>query len=60
MVNKFVDRPSDIAELEQTLLPRRQYGRQKVFVLYGLGGIGKTQLAVVVNYGYTSTAGYLQ
>jgi hypothetical protein len=35
-----------MAELEQTLLPRRQYGRQKVFVLYGLGGIGKTQLAV--------------
>jgi hypothetical protein len=46
VVNKFVDRPSDMAELEQTLLPRRQYGRQKVFVLYGLGGIGKTQLAV--------------
>ena len=46
MVNKFVDRPSDIAELEQALLPRRQNGRQKVFVLHGLGGIGKTQLAV--------------
>ena len=46
MVNKFVDRPSDMAELEQALLPRRQCGRQKVFVLHGLGGIGKTQLAV--------------
>ena len=46
MVSKFTDRPSDIAELEQALLPRRRYDRQKVFVLYGLGGIGKTQLAV--------------
>ena len=46
MVNKFVDRPSDMAELEQTLLLWRQCGRQKVFVLHGLGGIGKTQLAV--------------
>jgi hypothetical protein len=46
VVNKFVDRPSDITELEQALLPQRQYRRQKVFVLYGLGGIGKTQLAV--------------
>jgi len=46
VVNKFVDRPSDIAELEQALLPQRQYCRQKVFVLYGLGGMGKTQLAI--------------
>jgi len=46
VVNKFIDRPSDIAELEQALLPRRQCGRQKVFALHGLGGIGKTQLAV--------------
>ena len=42
VVNKFVDRPSDIEELEQALLPREQYGRQKVFVLHGLGAIGKT------------------
>ena len=46
VVNKFIDRPSDIAELEQALLPQKQYRRRKVFVLYGLGGIGKTQLAV--------------
>ena len=45
-MNKFVDRPSDMVELEQALLPRRQYRHQKVFVLYGLGGMGKTQLAV--------------
>ena len=46
MVNEFVDRPSDMAELERALLPQRQHGCQKVFVLYGLGGIGKTQLSV--------------
>jgi hypothetical protein len=47
--NNFVDRPSDVAELEQCLLPQgpcsQQNQRRKVFVLYGLGGIGKTQLA---------------
>jgi len=35
-----------MAELELVLLPQRQYQRQKIFVLHGLGGIGKTQLAV--------------
>ena len=35
-----------MAELESALLPQRQNMRQKIFVLYGLGGIGKTQLAV--------------
>ncbi|KAF2182317.1 hypothetical protein K469DRAFT_690799 [Zopfia rhizophila CBS 207.26] len=29
VVNKFVDRLSNMAELEQALLPRRPYGRQK-------------------------------
>jgi hypothetical protein len=41
-----VDRPAEIAELERVLLPQRQNDRQKIFVLRGLGGIGKTQLAV--------------
>jgi hypothetical protein len=45
-VNAFVDRPAEMAELERALLPQRQNQRQKIFVLYGLGGIGKTQLAV--------------
>jgi hypothetical protein len=35
-----------MAELERVLLPERQSNRQKRFVLHGLGGIGKTQLAV--------------
>ena len=35
-----------MAELERSLFPQRQSRRQKIFVLHGLGGIGKTQLAV--------------
>lgn len=43
----FVDRPAEMAEMERVLLPKhRQNGRQKRYVLRGLGGIGKTQLAV--------------
>lgn len=45
-VKTFVERPVEMARLEGALLPQRQSGRQKVFVLHGLGGIGKTQLAV--------------
>lgn len=45
-MGKFVERPTEIAELERVLLPKRQSYRQKTFVLHGLGGIGKTQLAV--------------
>jgi hypothetical protein len=44
--HNYVDRPSDTADLD-CLLPRPrslQTGR-RIFVLYGLGGIGKTQLA---------------
>lgn len=35
-----------MAELERVLLPQRQHSRRKLFVLHGLGGIGKTQLSV--------------
>lgn len=46
--DNFVDRPSDTAEIEHCLLPRplSRQTRRRIFVLYGLGGIGKTQLAV--------------
>ncbi|KAH7132768.1 acyl transferase/acyl hydrolase/lysophospholipase, partial [Dactylonectria macrodidyma] len=46
--SNFVERPSDTADLERYLLPRRSHSRQtrKVFVLHGLGGVGKTQLAI--------------
>ena len=46
-VSQFVDRPAEMAQLEQVLLPRPgQSHRQKIQVVRGLGGIGKTQLAV--------------
>jgi hypothetical protein len=42
-----VDRPAEMAELERVLVPGpRQSQRQKIHVLHGLGGMGKTQLAV--------------
>ncbi|KAF2189339.1 TPR-like protein [Zopfia rhizophila CBS 207.26] len=45
-VSKFVDRPAEMAELERFLLPEQLGCRQRIRVLHGLGGIGKTQLAV--------------
>ncbi|TAQ87275.1 hypothetical protein B7494_g4384 [Chlorociboria aeruginascens] len=45
-VSSFVERPVEMAELERALLPERQCYQQKRLVLHGLGGIGKTQLAV--------------
>ncbi|KAH7372236.1 hypothetical protein BKA66DRAFT_423213 [Pyrenochaeta sp. MPI-SDFR-AT-0127] len=46
-VSQFVDRPAEMAKMEQVLLPGpTQTRRQKIHVLHGLGGIGKTQLAV--------------
>ncbi|KAI1615399.1 hypothetical protein EDD36DRAFT_462913 [Exophiala viscosa] len=47
VIEKFADRPLDVAELRQTLLPgRRSSGRQRqICVLSGMGGMGKTQLA---------------
>jgi hypothetical protein len=42
-----VDRPAEMAELERVLMPKPgQSQRQKIHVLHGLGGMGKTQLAV--------------
>jgi hypothetical protein len=46
VTNKFVEQPLDTVELEHALLPQQHNRRQKIFVLYGLGRIGKTQLAV--------------
>ena len=46
-VNKFVAREDDIKHLEVALIPASGRDmRRKIFVLHGLGGIGKTQLAV--------------
>ncbi|KAH6633953.1 hypothetical protein B0J18DRAFT_414818 [Chaetomium sp. MPI-SDFR-AT-0129] len=46
--NRFVDRESDTVELERCLLPRSRSLRtqRRIFVLYGMAGIGKTWLAV--------------
>ncbi|EOA90522.1 uncharacterized protein SETTUDRAFT_146424 [Exserohilum turcica Et28A] len=42
----FVDRPAEMAQLESVFLPRSKHNqRQKIHILCGLGGIGKTQLA---------------
>ena len=43
---KFIGRPSEMDMLTEVLLPRPETSQRKVFVLRGLGGIGKTQLAV--------------
>lgn len=45
-VADFVERPVEMAKLEHALLPQKRRCQQKVFILHGLGGIGKTQLAV--------------
>ena len=45
-MGKFVERPVEMADLRHTLFSQRQSCKQKIFVLHGLGGIGKTQLAV--------------
>lgn len=45
-VATFVERPVEMAKLKDALLPQMRRCRQKVFVLHGLGGMGKTQLAI--------------
>jgi hypothetical protein len=46
VISKFVNRKAEISALKEHLLPAWQQGCRKVAVLYGLGGIGKTQLSV--------------
>lgn len=45
-IGHFTPRPSDLEALEHCLLGGKVSTRRKVFVLHGLGGIGKTQLAL--------------
>ena len=47
IVNEFVPRDDEISRLENFLVPAPDCNtRRKIFVLHGLGGIGKTQLAL--------------
>jgi hypothetical protein len=45
IIPHFTPRNEYMTALEERLLPGAS-PRRKVFVLYGLGGIGKTQLAI--------------
>lgn len=45
-VGKFADRPQDMEALERALLPQKQTEGRRTLVMHGLGGMGKTQLAV--------------
>ena len=42
----FVHRDLEMEAIEQHLLPTQAQAGRKIHVLYGLGGIGKTQLAI--------------
>lgn len=45
ITENFLDRDVEMKEIEQILIPPRASNR-KTHILYGLGGIGKTQLAI--------------
>jgi hypothetical protein len=42
----FIGRQSDLDSIEKQLMPRKARDRRKICVIHGLGGIGKTQLAI--------------
>ncbi len=47
VLNKFVARDTEMARLVEVMLPSSAgRTRRKICVLHGLGGIGKTQLAI--------------
>ena len=45
-IKNYIARYEEMLKLEQGLLSKIQETRQSIFVLYGLGGIGKTQMAI--------------
>ncbi|KEQ57671.1 uncharacterized protein M437DRAFT_79551 [Aureobasidium melanogenum CBS 110374] len=46
-IDHFVQRVSDMQELEEHFFPQQPHlARRKMFVVHGLGGIGKTQLCI--------------
>ena len=46
MTRNFVDRDREMQEIEQSLLPTNARHERKIHILHGMGGIGKTQLAI--------------
>lgn len=42
----FIDREPEIEAIERHLLPIKAQTERKMHILHGLGGIGKTQLAI--------------
>ncbi|KAL9063214.1 MAG: hypothetical protein Q9161_009590 [Pseudevernia consocians] len=46
VISHFVDRDPEMTKIEYNLLPISAPNRRKVHILHGLGGIGKTQLAL--------------
>ncbi|KAI9874435.1 MAG: hypothetical protein M1830_009753, partial [Pleopsidium flavum] len=46
IISKFVGRTPELATMEEVLLSSRHLKKQKRLVIHGLGGMGKTQLAL--------------
>jgi AAA ATPase domain len=46
ITSHFVGREREIKEIERSLLPTDPQGGRRIHILHGLGGIGKTQLAI--------------
>ena len=46
IASNFVDRDAEMEQIEHSLLPLDLHNGRKIHVLQGLGGIGKTQLAI--------------
>ena len=46
VTGNFVDRDTEMGQIERSLIPPNAQDRRRIHVLYGLGGIGKTQLAI--------------
>ena len=57
MAGHFVDRDAEMEAMERSLLPTRTQTGRKLHILYGLGGIGKTQLAIAYGRRHQRTYG---